>query len=55
MRISEQGECIITEINDIHSVSLGTYKEIRVRFHTGISRKYGLYMLIASGGIDIID
>ena len=55
VRISEQGEGIITEINDIHSVSLGTYKEIRVRFHTGISRKYGLYMLIASGAIDIID
>lgn len=55
VRISEQGEGIITDINDIHSVSLGTYKEIRVRFNTGISRKYGLYMLIASGGIDIID
>lgn len=55
VRISEQGEGIITEINDIHSVSFGNYKEIRVRFNTGISRKYGLNMLIASGTIDIID
>ena len=55
VRISEQGEGIITEINDICSVSLGYYKEIRVRFNTGISRKYGLNILIASGAIQIID
>lgn len=55
VRISKQGEGIITEINDIHSVSIGKYKVIRVRFDTGISGQYGLNILIASGAIDIID
>ena len=55
VRISEQGEGIITEINDINSVSIGKYNVIRVRFDTGISGQYGLNILIASGAIDIID
>ena len=55
VRISEQGEGIITEINDINSISIGKYKVIRVRFDTGISGQYGLNILIASGAIDIID
>ena len=55
VRISKQGEGIITEINDINSVSIGKYNVIRVRFDTGISGQYGLNILIASGAIDIID
>ena len=55
VRIAGQGEGVITEMNDIHSVSLGNYKEIKVVFNTDISRKYGLNILIASGAIDIID
>lgn len=55
VRISKQGEGIITEINDIDSASLGKYKAIRVKFTTGIIREYGLNILIESGSIDIIN